>query len=88
MKILHHDTSDIEKVIAKSNHLQAPSLKGAALRFPGRGREACETKTGGHGVTPKQCAWVEGREELEISRVTTQRDRKLEKNCSLSREIF
>lgn len=36
--------SDIEKVIAKSNHLQAASLKGAAPLFPWQGRGAWETK--------------------------------------------
>lgn len=44
MKILHHDMSDIEKVIAKSNHLQAASLKGAAPLFPWQGRGAWKTK--------------------------------------------
>lgn len=43
--------SDIEKVRAKSNHLPAPSLKGAARCSPARGRGAGETKDGGHGVT-------------------------------------
>lgn len=79
MKILHHDTSDIEKVIAKSNHLQALSLKGAALRYPGWGRRAWKTKNGGHGVTLSSGSGEGGREELEISRVNTQRNQKLEK---------
>lgn len=71
--------SDIEKVIAKSNHLQALSLKGAALRYPGWGRRAWKTKNGGHGVTLSSGSGEGGREELEISRVNTQRNQKLEK---------
>lgn len=73
MKILHHDMSDIEKVIAKSNHLQAASLKGAAPLFPWQGRGAWETK--GEGAQRGSGPGVGGgREELEISRVSTQRD--------------
>lgn len=74
MKILHHDTSDIEKVIAKSNHLQAASLKGAALLFPWQGRGAGRQRAEGHSVAPELCVWGRRREELEISRVNTQRD--------------
>lgn len=73
MKILHHDMSDIEKVIAKSNHLEAPSLKGAARLVPCQGREAWKTKDGGtRGGSGAGCVG-KGREELGISGVNTQR---------------
>lgn len=71
--------SDIEKVIAKSNHLQAASLKGAARHWAGLGQGGCETKNGGHGVTPSFVCGEGGREELDISRINAQRDWKLEK---------
>lgn len=70
--------SDIEKVIAKSNHLQALSLKGAALCSPGWGT-AWKTKNRGHGVTLSSGSGQGGREELEISRVNTQRSQKWKK---------
>lgn len=79
--------SDIEKVIAKSNHLEAPSLKGAARLVPWQGRETWKTKDGGaRGGSGAGCVG-KGREEPGISRVSTQRDRRREKR-SLIREVF
>lgn len=73
--------SDIEKVRAKSNHLPAPSLKGAALRSPGLGQGGLGDKgRGARGDWSSACG--KGvREELEISRVNAQRDRKLGKTA-------
>lgn len=78
--------SDIEKVIAKSNHLQALSLKGAALRYPGWGRPACKTKNGGHGVTLR-VGVGKGVGRSWKFQGSALKGTKNRKNCSLGREV-